>query len=270
MRPDGGFLSLSTDFGPQTQSVGVLEATVIGIAPETRVVHLTHSLPPFEVAAAARAMESLYYVPVGVHVCVCDPGVGGGRRAIVLKVGRGDLLVGPDNGVFLPAARLLGGIVSAWEIVNPDFMREPISPIFHGRDVFVSCAAHIVSGEWPDAVGPALGLDGLAAAPYEEALVVDGIINAEIITVNRYGSVHLNVLHQTWDDLGLPLGAQVDCAYSAGRRFRAVYARTFSDVAQGSIVALRDDYGRVELAENLGNLAERFNLRLGDGITIRS
>src|SRR5690348_8066918 len=115
------FISLTSDFGVQSQGVGLMEATARTIAPHATVLHLMHGLPSFDTIAAARTLESVAYLPVGAHVCVCDPGVGSDRKAIAIQVVRGDFLIGPDNGVLRPASRVLGGVLRIHELTNPQF-----------------------------------------------------------------------------------------------------------------------------------------------------
>ena len=64
---------------------------------------------------------ALPYVPVGFHVAVVDPGVGTARRPLAIRTGRGDVLIGPDNGLLIPAAERLGGVVEARELENPAY-----------------------------------------------------------------------------------------------------------------------------------------------------
>ena len=94
-------VTLSSDFGKQTQGVGNMEAVVYSINPDVRVVHLMHGIEGFSAMQAARTMETVYYMPVGYHACVVDPGVGTQRKGIIIKVKRGDYFIGPDNGCLL-------------------------------------------------------------------------------------------------------------------------------------------------------------------------
>ena len=122
-------ITLSSDFAAQSQGVGIMEAVIYEINPKARVVHLMHGLPDFDYAGAAWAMESVCCIAPGCHVCVVDPGVGTERRAVIIKTLRGDLLIGPDNGVLVPASRILG-VKKAAEIRNEKYMRSPVSAVF--------------------------------------------------------------------------------------------------------------------------------------------
>ena len=140
------FITLTSDFGAQSQGVGIMESVAREINPDAHVIHLMHGLPDFNLFYAARTMEAICYIPVGHHVCVVDPGVGTSRKPIIIETGRGDFLIGPDNGVLIPATGFLGGIKRAVEITNERYMGKPVSPVFHGRDIFTPAAAYLSKG----------------------------------------------------------------------------------------------------------------------------
>ena len=137
------FITLTSDFGVQSQGAAIMEAVAFEINPDAKVIHLMHGLPDFNLFYAARTMETVNCIPTGCHVCVVDPGVGTKRKPIIIETIRGDFLIGPDNGVLIPATRFLGGIKNAVEITNRKYMRHPISPVFHGRDIFTPAAAYL-------------------------------------------------------------------------------------------------------------------------------
>lgn len=261
-------VSLTSDFGVQTQGIGIMEATVVAIAPTARVIHLMHGLPPFNLFAAARTMETVQFMPLGAHVCVCDPGVGTSRKGIICRVERGDYLIGPDNGVLLAAARVLGGIAEARQLTNAALMRQPVSPLFHGRDVFAPAAGHIVNGSRIEDFGPELSPDSLVQPPYAEAENIDGRITCRVIQINHFGSLHLNILHGSWDSFGLANGDLVSASLPDGSVVKLTFVTTFGDVPIGAPLIVRDDYGRVEVAINQGRFADRYHVDVGDSFTL--
>ncbi|MBI3619516.1 SAM-dependent chlorinase/fluorinase, partial [Candidatus Peregrinibacteria bacterium] len=93
------FLSLSTDFGPGNKGIGVMKAVILGICPEAQIIDLVHEIEGYNITEGAKLFEATAYLPVGCHVCVVDPGVGTSRRGLIIQTGRGDFLIGPDNGV---------------------------------------------------------------------------------------------------------------------------------------------------------------------------
>ena len=165
------FITLTSDFGVQSQGIGIMEGVALEINPDAKVIHLMHGLPDFDLNYAARTMETVKYLPIGYHVCVVDPGVGTKRKPIIVETKRGDFLIGPDNGVLLPATRFLGGIKKAVEITNKKYMKHPVSPIFHGRDIFTPAAAYLSKGVKMEAFGKKVSTKHLVKAPYEEAVV---------------------------------------------------------------------------------------------------
>jgi S-adenosylmethionine hydrolase len=152
-------VTLLSDFGTRDTYAGVVEGAILHVAPDARVLHLTHGVPPGNIAAGARALaDSVPHVPVGIHVAVVDPGVGTDRRALVLASADGRLFVGPDNGLLVVAAERCGGVTGSHGLAIPP----DASPTFHGRDVFAPAAGRLALGESPESLGEAVDPGDLA------------------------------------------------------------------------------------------------------------
>ncbi len=260
-------ITLTSDFGVQSQGVGIMEGVALEINPGAKVIHLMHGLPDFDICYAARTMETLNYMPVGYHVCVVDPGVGTKRKPIIIKVSRGDYLIGPDNGVLIPATRFLGGIKKAVEITNEKYMKKPVSPIFHGRDIFTPAAAYLSKGVKIEEFGRELKEKDLANAPYEEASIGKNQINAKIISINKFGSLHLNITHDAWDKYNVKMSNEISLNMN-NKKIKMPFVTTFGDMEKGKALILKDDYGRVEVALNQGAFAKKYGVKIGDKVTI--
>ena len=103
------FITFLTDFGLQDDFVGTCHGVIARIAPDARVLDLTHGIAAQAVLQGALVLRhSLPFPPVGVHLAVVDPGVGGNRRAIAVRTIDGRVFVGPDNGLLMLAADELG------------------------------------------------------------------------------------------------------------------------------------------------------------------
>jgi S-adenosylmethionine hydrolase len=261
-------ITLTSDFGKQTQGIGNMEGAIYSINPDARVIHLMHGIPGFDVLSAARTMETIRFMSVGFHVCVVDPGVGTERKGIIVKAKRGDFLIGPDNGCLMAAPRLLGGIEKIVEITNEKYMITPVSPIFHGRHVFSPAAAHLSLGVPIEEFGRQLRPEECVKAPYEEARVRDGKIDAKVIHINHFGSIHLNILHDEWDRLGLNPGDRVEMILG-DKRIELPFVRTFGEANEGEPLIMKDDYSRIEAAINVGAFTEKYPVRVGDRVVIR-
>ncbi len=211
--------------------------------------------------------ETLPYMPVGVHVAVVDPGVGGTRRPLALRGGGGRLYVGPDNGLLLVAADRLGGVESAVELTRREYMLDPVSPTFHGRDVFAPAAAHLASGVPLESLGDPLGDGELVRLELARALVEPGLIQATVLAVDRFGNVRLNVAGADLERAGIAGGDGIEVEV-AGRRYSALAARTFTDVRPGGIVLIEDSSGSLSLAINRGSAMRILAAVVGQEVTI--
>src|SRR5918992_2544818 len=115
-------VTLLTDFGLDG-AVAAVKGVILGICRDAQIIDVGHTIRKFAIRDGAFLLRfSLPYVPVGVHVGVVDPGVGTSRRPVALRTGRGDVLIGPDNGLLLPAAERVGGIVESRLLANLDWM----------------------------------------------------------------------------------------------------------------------------------------------------
>lgn len=261
-------ITFTSDFGVQSQGVGMMEGAAFNVNPEIKVIHLAHGIPDFDIITGARTLETVSYLPVGFHVCVVDPGVGGKRKCLAIKVKRGDILIGPDNGVLIPAARILDGIEKAVEINNPKYMAPHVSPIFHGRDIFTPAAAWLSRGIKLEDLGPTLNPNELAKAPYEEAIKKDNVIEAKIISINKFGSFHLNITHQLWDEWKLNFQDVVQLEFG-DYKLRLLVVNVFSDVMAGEPLIMKDDYGRIQVSINQGSFADKYPIEIGQKVTVR-
>jgi len=255
-------ITLTSDFGVQSNGVGMMEAVALQINPKAHVVHLMHGLPNFNLFYAARTMEIINQMQVGYHVCVVDPGVGTKRKSIIIQTKRGDYLIGPDNGVLIPGARFLKGIKKVVEITNKKYMRNPVSPIFHGRDIFTPAAAYLSKGVGIEKFGKKIDPDDLIKAPYEEAIMEEDKICAKVISINKFGSLHLNITHETWDKFGAKINDLFDLFFGS-EEVEAHFAVTFGDVYKGEPLIIKDEYGRIEVTLNQDSFERNYKVEIG-------
>ncbi len=178
--------------------VAVCEAVVTRIRPEARIFHISHEVPAGDIAAGALTLARIAPLyPPAVHLAIVDPGVGTDRRPLALTTARGDVLIGPDNGLLIDAAAALDGLEAAW-LLDPTRVREKaglpvdqISVTFHGRDVFAPTAALLATTIDPASVGGATDPDTLVRLPPPLVEVTDEGVIAQVIEVDRFGNVGL-------------------------------------------------------------------------------
>ena len=288
LEPGGScpLVSLTTDFGERDPSAAICRGVVLSIAPHARVLDISHEVAKFSIADGALLLWSaLPYIPIGVHVGVIDPGVGTERLPIVLRVARGDLLVGPDNGLLLPAAERLGGVTAAHVLESPEFRLPAVSATFHGRDIFAPAGAHLALGVAPERFGRRLDPGDLVGLDLPRPQAVRGVLRTGVVYVDTFGNVKLAGERDyieaalgplaTSDALALALTPR-EPILGAGRPGRAdlasepvPWAVTFGEVGRGGVLLYEDSHGRLCLAVNQASAGARFGLRPGDLVSIR-
>jgi S-adenosylmethionine hydrolase len=252
-----------TDFGHVDDSVPICKGVMLGVAPDLRIVDLTHDVTPFNILEAARFLAGTTpYYPAGtVFVVVVDPGVGSIRKAIVAHSRRGQWFVLPDNGV-LTLVDDQDGIDAAYDIQNPKWMiGSALSSTFHGRDIFSPVGAHLARGDNPFEVGPALDVKSLVRLPVRKATVDAHGISATVIgTDGPFGNLVTNITRDDFAQLGYSLGQTVRFKL-AGKPLDIPFVKTFSDVPLGQSLFYIDSRGRLGLAVNQGSFATKYEVK---------
>ena len=260
----GPLVSLLTDFGLRDPSAAILHGVVLSIVPDARIVDISHEVRKFAIRDGALLLWcALPYLPVGFHVAVVDPGVGTERLPIAIATHRGDVLVGPDNGLLVGAAERLGGFAAVHALEADAYRLPVVSASFHGRDIFAPAAAHLARGIQIGALGRAIDPSMLVPSPIREPEVADGELRSSVVYVDTFGNVKLAGLHadleaalgslRPGDPLELALG-------ESARTVRTSWRSTFGDVPPGETLVYEDSYGRICLAAHQADVAARHEL----------
>ncbi len=274
-------VTLTTDFGTADGYVGTMKGVILSIAPDARLVDISHEIAPQNVRQAAYVLYTAYpfFPPRAVHLVVVDPGVGSTRRPIALRTPAG-CFVGPDNGVFsyVMAREPVEALV---ELSDPCYRLSQVSHTFHGRDIFAPAAAHLAAGVPITALGPPV--HDAVTFPSPRLEVASDTISGEVLHADRFGNVITSIGQLLWsgDDLLLePLfrevegggrvrfGAGETVVTVAGREIAGIY-RTYAKVEPGAVLALVGSEGFVEIAVREGSAARRLGLRQGDPVMLR-
>lgn len=245
-----------TDFGTANDAVAICKAVMIGIAPDARIMDITHQVTPFSIEEAGRFLAAVTpYYPAGtVFVAVIDPGVGTSRKAVIVKSKKGQYFVLPDNGLITLVIER-DGLESAREIANTGWMvGDTISSTFHGRDVFSPAGAHLAAGWDYTLAGPTV--QELVRLTPKVATVTDKGIDGEIIALDDpFGSLVSDIPGDEFKRLGYKIGDKVTVMLDK-KPFTAPYQKTFMEVAVGDPLLYIDSRGRVGLALNERNFSQ--------------
>lgn len=262
-----------SDFGTESGYSAVCELVISRLAPAAKVLHLSHAIPAGDVPSGAWLLRRLLpWGPAAIHLAVVDPGVGTKRRALCLSCGRGDQLIGPDNGLLMPAGDLLGGVTAAWLLAEKRVaalagMRGEPSHTFHGRDIFAPTAALLAQGEPPDALGDPLDPSTLVRLNDEGSSTEPGRVRSQVSEVDVFGNVQLAI---DWSRALEHLDMRtVTVRTSRGDR-RARLAGTYAELEPGQLGILEDSWGCVALVMRRRRTSDELQVALHDRVELIS
>lgn len=258
-------ISFLSDYGLVDEFVGVVKSVVRQIAPSAVVIDISHEVAPHDIRAGGLTLaRSAQYLAPGVVLAVVDPGVGTARRAVAVEVGDGaSVLVGPDNGLLAPAVGMVGGATRAVELVNPMYQLAAPGPTFDGRDVFAPAAAHLCAGVPIGELGPDIDPIGMRPGTLPITREEHGALVAEVLWVDRYGNLQLNVDPDEVSTYGERIGVRCGGTTRTGLRSHA-----YADVGAGQIGLVVDSYGLLSIVVDRQSAAEELHLGAGDEVVL--
>jgi S-adenosyl-L-methionine hydrolase (adenosine-forming) len=262
-------ITFLSDYGYADEFAGVCRAVIARIAPDAKVIDITHGLPRHAVRQGAVLLaNALPFTPPGVHLAIVDPGVGTERRPVAVRVADEErLLVGPDNGVLALAAKRLGGGVEALDLSASPHRLEPITSTFHGRDLFAPVAAQLALGAPLAEAGEPLDLSTLTRLELPEPRVYPDRVVAHVVYVDGFGNATLNLDHQQLASTFLRLGERV-AVHAGTTQIKVPFGRTFADVGPGQGILYEDSSRSLALAVNRESAAELLGLTPDDEVVL--
>ena len=264
------FITLLSDYGTTSEFVGVMHGVIARLCPQARVIDIAHGIPRHAVEIGARVLaRSLAFMPAGIHVAVVDPEVGARGVAVALRVGAEErVLVGPDNGLLMPAAERFGGVVQALDISRSPWRLERPGATFYGRDVFAPVAARLAAGAPLEQAGTPLEPGGLRRLELSRAhRDREGNLIARVVEVDRFGNVALDAGAHDIAQIGCRLGQHV-LLMVRDHRHRVVLGRALADARPGELLLYEDPAGMLALAVTGGSAKNVLGVRLGEPVTL--
>ena len=258
-------ITLLTDFGNKDEYVGIMKGVILSIAPYACLVDLTHEVDSQDIVQGAYILASAvkYFPSESIHLAVVDPGVGGKRAAVAVRCRR-HTFVAPDNGIL--SLILSEKIATAVRIENEALFQKPVSPTFHGRDIFAPVAAYLHSGNDMDHLGTTISVDKLVRLP-QKAMErkFKRKIEGCVVAIDRFGNLMTNITAQSveafrsqYQTIGIWIGGTLIPTLS----------KTYSTVKENDILALIGSRGYLEISVNLANAAKQLNVSKGDRVVI--
>jgi S-adenosyl-L-methionine hydrolase (adenosine-forming) len=259
-----GILTLLTDFGISDPFVGVMKGVILEIAPQTKLVDLTHQVRPQNVRQAAHLLtNSIPYFPPGtVHVAVVDPGVGTQRRAIAARIGE-NYFVAPDNGLLSPVlhtARANKTLVKIIALDQPQYWLSNPSQSFHGRDIFAPVGAHLVNGLPMKKLGSVID-DPILLEPLQPQRTDQGWL-AEVVHVDAFGNLITNLQASAVLDEDAEVQIKI-----MGETIKGL-TRAFAEEEPGTLIATFDSDGALAISVVNGSAQERLGADIGTPVEV--
>jgi S-adenosylmethionine hydrolase len=262
------YITFLTDFGLQDDFVGVCRGVMRGIAPDATVIDVTHGIRPQAVTQGAVVLaRAIPYLPVSVHLAVVDPGVGSDRRPVAVRSNTGRIFVGPDNGLLMRAADR-EGVDSARALTNEQYHLDEVSRTFHARDIFAPAAAYLAAGASFDDLGEPVEPAALIRIDLPEPEIGNDKLVANVLTIDRFGNLALNITREHLDELSLLPGDWVELQFALDSYYAQV-AETYADANPGELILYEDSYQAIAIAVRDGNAARLIGAAPGDRVRVR-
>jgi len=261
-------IGLFTDYGWDDPYAAQLKGVILTINPNARLIDITHTVTPFNVTEGAYLLDQCAEeFPAGtIFVAVVDPQVGTDRNPILLETATGKFFVGPDNGLFTQVLAR-EGFSRAWILDKPEFFRSgDVSRTFHGRDIFGPVAAHLAAGTDPERFGTPVKT--LILLPDKDPTFSASLISAEVLHIDHYGNVILNVA--SGSDVAAKLKEGDLVKISIGKEsYSAPLVKTYGEVEKGRLLLLYGGSGLLEIGMNQGSAARQLKVEPGDSVFLK-
>jgi hypothetical protein len=255
-------ITLLTDFGTSDHYVAAMKGVILGICPNAELVDISHHITPYSIPEAAYTLAQAWHCfPKGaIHLAVVDPGVGSKRRAIIAEAA-GHRFVAPDNGLLSFVLRAVPK-ATVREISETRFFREPVSPTFHGRDIFAPVSAHLARGIVPKRIGKVLQ-DTVIGDFTEIRQDRAGNWLATVLKIDSFGNIISSLESDTFRWVShSPFRLRV------GRHTIKTFRQTYAEARTDEVFALFGSSGFIEVSLNQSNAAKRLGVSPGARVTL--
>ena len=256
-------ISLITDFGLKDNFVGVIKAVILKINPSAGIIDICHEVKPQDITEAAFLLMSSYnYFPSGtVHLAVVDPGVGSGRKKILVKT-KNYFFIGPDNGI-LSLALKKETPLKIIQITNQRYFLKPVSNTFHGRDIFAPVCAYVSKDKYNiERFGRRI--KSFKELELPKVNMTPNSLTGEIIYIDRFGNLISNIDKNILENFVKNKKFKIDIK---GRTIDRL-SSSYSEGSYLKLIALMDSFNYLEIALNCSSARDYLGVDKGAKIKI--
>lgn len=255
-------ITLTTDFGTSDHLVAAMKGVILNINPAARIVDINHNVAPYDLLDGALSIGNAYkfFPPRTIHIIIVDPGVGTERRPVLVS-GEKQFFVAPDNGVLSVVYEREPCTVR--HITAEHYFLNPVSPTFHGRDVFAPTAAWLSKTMQTEAFGDEI--TDFVRFSMPKAKANGQTVKGVILRVDAFGNLMTNLTEEE-----IPIGAldggPIKLVVNGKQVLR--FVRTFASGNPGEPIAVLGSAGYLEIAVNRGNAARTLGANRGAEVTL--
>jgi S-adenosylmethionine hydrolase len=263
------WLTFLSDYGHDDVQVGVCHGVIARHAPQVRVIDVCHAVAAGDIEHGAMLLAAAVpYLPVAVHLAAVDPlRAAGSARAVAVRCDDGSTFVAPDNGLTSFAWEPAGGVREALVLDNEDWWLPHPSPVFRTRDIYAPVASRLAAGESLSGAGSPVDPETLVRLTPRTCSVDDDHVHGEVVAVDHFGNLSLNMVRGDLEAAGILLGDNVEVRVH-GRSVTVPFAATYGHVPAGRLCVCEDAQRRVTLAVNLGRATQRLRADRGDPVVV--
>ncbi len=256
-------ITLLTDFGTKSGYVSQMKGVIYSLS-KAIIIDITHDVNRHDVKEGAFILKSsVPYFPNGsIHVAVVDPEVGTDRRSIIIKT-KNHILIGPDNGLLIPIANLLGDF-TVYNITNKRYMLKKISNTFNGRDIFAPISAHIVNGVSIEKLGERI--NDYVKLDFGKYRIAKKTALGQVIHIDRFGNIITNI---DGDELKNFVDYNKNIILLIREKeYNIPFVKSYGYVKENKYLATIGGSNLFEICINKGNASEFFNIKNCEEIRI--
>lgn len=264
-------IAFLSDVGYSGEAHALCKGIMYGIAPAARIVDITHEVTPFDVREGALFLADVpdSFPATSIICAYVYPETGTDTPTIVVRNEKGQLLVGPNNGL-LSFALAASPAVECHAVTAPDVMNQPVTPTWYGKDIVAACAAHLAAGTEIAEVGPPMPIESIVRLPSTKAERAGDCVSGEVVRIDRpFGNVWTNIpgellgdLPQTGERISVELGVPFDTT------LELPYCRTFGKVKPGEPLMYANSRGKLSFGLNQSSFVEKWPVVPGDAVRI--
>ena len=250
-------ITLTTDFGSGDHLVGCMKGVILNINPAVRIVDINHNVTPFDILDGALSIANAcrYFPPRTIHLVIVDPGVGTQRRPLLVSSEK-HYFIAPDNGVLSLVFERESCTVR--HITSDHYFLNPVSPTFHGRDIFAPTAAWLAKAFQTEAFGEEI--TDYVRFTMPKAKSSGQAVKGVVLRVDAFGNLMTNL---TAEDVPAAAVSSGTIKLAVNGKQIQRFVQTFGLGAPGEPIALFGSAGFLEVAVNRGNAARTLAVNRG-------